>query len=147
MNTIYYANELYHHGIKGQKWGVRRYQNKDGTRTAAGKKRRHEVEDLSVFTDEELQAKNNRLDKELQYYQKKRKLEREKSGRNQVEEDIDSAKKTLQNVVAMSASVTTLIVLGNKLVPGALNSIGKVGITAAKAARASGNMRALKAFI
>lgn len=32
-------SELYHHGIKGQKWGVRRYQNKDGRLTAAGKKR------------------------------------------------------------------------------------------------------------
>lgn len=31
--------ELYHHGIKGQKWGVRRYQNEDGSLTAAGKKR------------------------------------------------------------------------------------------------------------
>lgn len=31
--------ELYHHGIKGQKWGVRRFQNKDGTLTEAGKKR------------------------------------------------------------------------------------------------------------
>lgn len=31
--------ELYHHGIKGQKWGVRRFQNKDGTYTPAGKKR------------------------------------------------------------------------------------------------------------
>ena len=32
-------NELYHHGIKGQKCGVRRYQNKDGTLTTAGKQR------------------------------------------------------------------------------------------------------------
>ena len=31
--------ELYHWGIKGQKWGVRRFQNKDGTLTPAGKKR------------------------------------------------------------------------------------------------------------
>lgn len=32
--------KLYHHGIRGMKWGVRRYQNKDGSLTAAGKKRR-----------------------------------------------------------------------------------------------------------
>lgn len=32
-------NELMHHGVHGQKWGVRRYQNKDGSLTLAGKKR------------------------------------------------------------------------------------------------------------
>lgn len=32
-------NELYHYGIKGMRWGVRRFQNSDGTLTAAGKKR------------------------------------------------------------------------------------------------------------
>lgn len=30
-------NELYHHGIKGQKWGIRRYQNQDGSLTDAGR--------------------------------------------------------------------------------------------------------------
>ena len=34
-----YNNELYHHGVKGMKWGVRRYQNADGSLTSAGKKR------------------------------------------------------------------------------------------------------------
>lgn len=31
--------ELYHYGVKGQRWGIRRYQNKDGSLTAAGQKR------------------------------------------------------------------------------------------------------------
>ena len=33
------GTELYHHGIKGQKWGVRRFQNEDGSLTAAGRER------------------------------------------------------------------------------------------------------------
>ena len=37
-------NELYHHGIKGMKWGIRRFQNRDGTSTPAGRKRRREAE-------------------------------------------------------------------------------------------------------
>lgn len=35
--------ELYHHGILGMKWGIRRYQNKDGSLTAAGRKRYYQT--------------------------------------------------------------------------------------------------------
>lgn len=41
MILIYLAvnqNELYHYGVPGMRWGVRRYQNRDGTRTAEGKR-------------------------------------------------------------------------------------------------------------
>ena len=40
---------LCHHGIKGQKWGVRRYQNPDGSLTAAGKRRTLNRKDRSMY--------------------------------------------------------------------------------------------------
>ena len=47
---VFYVKRAYeylvHHGIKGIKWGVRRYQNKDGSYTSAGKKH---TEDCSTY--------------------------------------------------------------------------------------------------
>jgi hypothetical protein len=42
-NYIYNGGELCHYGVKGMKWGVRRYQNSDGSLTPAGKKRYGEI--------------------------------------------------------------------------------------------------------
>lgn len=78
MWQYHYTDELYHHGVKGQKWGVRRYRRKDGTLTRAGRKRygddRHEdykkVHDkkrVEYMSDNELRARNNRLQMERQH--------------------------------------------------------------------------------
>ncbi len=71
-------SELYHHGVLGQKWGVRRYQNKDGSLTAVGKKRKAELtfeekkklspgKAAKAFTDEELEKVVRREKLETEY--------------------------------------------------------------------------------
>ena len=66
-------NHLEHHGIVGMKWGVRRYQNYDGSLTAAGKRRYdtgktgQSSNSISDMSDDELRRKLNRINMEDQY--------------------------------------------------------------------------------
>ena len=87
MSTYYvagipYSDELYHYGIKGQKWGVRRYQNEDGTYTPAGKERyqrelnkmaakdAQRVSDARAAYGEGAGVRRKLLDKEIKQKQK-----------------------------------------------------------------------------
>lgn len=57
-------NELQHYGVKGMHWGVRRYQNYDGTVTAAGKKHLAKGMDRSARIAAQANLKRMRRSKE-----------------------------------------------------------------------------------
>lgn len=63
-NTYYVAgisfsadNALAHHGIKGQRWGVRRYMNEDGTLTPAGRARYGTAENFNRYLENKKKSK------------------------------------------------------------------------------------------
>ena len=114
-----YNDELYHWGVKGMKWGVRRYQNKDGTLTAKGKKRYAMSEDAktaSEFKKKKVSALSNA---ELKKLNDRTRLEQEHSRVH------PSSIQKGWKFVATSAGVmgTALAVYNNS------NQIAKIGKT------------------
>ena len=63
MWTYIYPDELYHHGTKGQKWYIRRYQNQDGSLTPEGKERYGKDYDKNGYV--KLAKKNKTTRREL----------------------------------------------------------------------------------
>lgn len=72
MTTYIYKDELYHHGIKGQRWGIRRFQNEDGTYTEEGKKRYEiTVQERRGLKDKRLVNNYNFHNSAVNYYNSK----------------------------------------------------------------------------
>lgn len=87
MNTHSY--ELYHHGVKGMKWGVRRFQKKDGSLTPVGKKR---------YSDSPKKSKH-RLKLEAKY---------RSQGMSQQEAEIQAKKRIQTERILVAAGATTI---------------------------------------
>lgn len=84
-------NELYHFGIKGQRWGVRRFQKKDGTLTSAGKDRYSD-------TDQAPKKSRHRQNLEANYRAK---------GMTKAEAEAAADKRIkIEKVIAITAGVT-----------------------------------------
>ncbi len=91
-------NELMHWGIKGMKWGVRRYQNKDGSLTPAGKKRYDK--EMAKLKEEEKVAKNKlKTQAKLNKLEEKRKeVEALKSGKPIAKKTQQSSKPSVKDM-------------------------------------------------
>jgi hypothetical protein len=110
------SEELYHYGIKGQKWGRRRYQNEDGSLTSAGKQRYGASEDALRATKKLVDGGKdlNRAGKELanersRKNQKKADKELEVAVRDQARKMTDQELREAVNRLNMEENYTRMM--------------------------------------
>ena len=108
---------LEHHGIKGQKWGVRRYQNKDGSRTALGKKRESSP-DTKEKEARKADVKNRRTMSDTDLKKRVERMKLEKEYKTLVDEDIAPGKKYVSEILSAAGKKTLTIAAAGALAYG-----------------------------
>ena len=109
---VKYSNELYHYGVKGQKWGIRRYQNPNGTLTEEGK--------IRYGVD----PKTGKLSAE---------------GKKLLEQDIDDQRKRKVNIfgsLGIGVSIASAIAAGMGLAEGIISTNMAIGTISSAAVNA-----------
>ena len=103
--------ELYHHGILGQRWGVRRYQNADGSLTDAGKRRAQAKERRAVAKDRKQAAKNRSLLSDKELNERVQRLEREKRLNDLTNQEVRSGKNNANKTLSRYGNQVTGILV------------------------------------
>ena len=124
MHSYYTNDYLEHHGILGMKWGVRRFQAKNGSLTSAGKKRYSESQkhDIAMTTHDPAKAykyKESLSDDELSQRVKRLKLERQLKDISKGEESegaswTKQAVKNIGNTLITTAALYGASIIANK---------------------------------
>lgn len=108
---------LEHHGIKGQKWGVRRFQNKDGSRTAAGKKRESSP-DAKEKEARKVDVKNRRTMSDTDLKKRVERMKLEKEYKTLVAEDTAPGRKYVSEILSAAGKKTLTIAAAGALAYG-----------------------------
>ena len=112
---------IYHHGVKGMKWGIRRYQNPDGGLTPAGRRKYAKSRrDVSKLSDEELAKATARAEAEKKYKQTLKDNQSFELGKRFVEKFSESlvdklAEKVTADVIAQATKVLATRVVNKAL--------------------------------
>lgn len=108
---------LEHHGIKGQKWGVRRFQNKDGTRTALGKKRESSP-DAKEKEARKADVKNRRTMSDADLKKRIERMRLEKEYKTLVDEDTAPGKRYVSGILSAAGKKALTIAAAGALAYG-----------------------------
>lgn len=138
---------LVHHGILGQKWGIRRYQNADGSLTAIGRKRvsnKYQNIDGSLnekgidhqyrFADKRIDKNNRYYDKQLKKYQKRLDKSTDEEEKSIIKQRMENAENTRKRVneYIKNMQIEDIVAIENEAKQKAISIAGTVtGVAAA----------------